>query len=105
MVETGWNWLQWVERSSAHRRVLEFLNLDIQNSPEWGRELLAKVEALETGEVSEWTRSGNAYCLSLSPHTATIENLLNDEETIETIALWEFKEAVSAWQHQLERSP
>jgi hypothetical protein len=104
MTETAWNEADWFDQSSAHRRVLEFLTLDIQNSPEWVQELLDKITDLEAGEICEWTRSGNAYYLIFSPQTVTIENLLIEGEPIETIALSEFKEAILRWQSDLENS-
>lgn len=104
MTEQAGNETDWFDQSNAHRRVLEFLTLDIQNSQQWVQDLLDKVAALETGEIGEWTRSGNAYYLIFSPHTVTIENLLVDGETIETISLQEFKEAVLRWQEQLDNS-
>lgn len=104
MTEKAWNEADWFDQSSAHRRVLEFLTLDIQNSQEWVQQLLDKIEALETGKICEWTRSGNSYYLIFSPQTVTIENLLVEGEPIETIALSEFKQAVLRWQSDLENS-
>lgn len=102
MTEKNWSWSEWVDRSPAHRRVLEFLTLDVQNSLEWVEDILAKIEALETGKISEWTRSGNAYSLEFSPETVTIETIAKDGEPIETISLTEFKQAVLAWQEKIE---
>ncbi|MCT7956540.1 hypothetical protein [Laspinema palackyanum] len=104
MIEQPCNETDWFDQSSAHRRVLEFLTLDIQNSQEWVNQLLDKIAALETGKIGEWTRSGNAYYLIFSPHTVTIENLLIDAEPIETISLPEFKEAVLKWQDEIDNS-
>ncbi|AFY85242.1 YacL family protein [Oscillatoria acuminata] len=104
MTEKACNEADWFDQSNAHRRVLEFLTLDIQNSQEWVQQLLDKIAALETGAINEWTRSGNAYYLIFSPQTVTIENLLVDGEPIETISLQEFKEAVLIWQEQLDNS-
>ena len=104
MTEKAGNEVDWFDQSNAHRRVLEFLTLDIQNSQEWVEQLLDKIEALETEEIKEWTRSGNAYYLIFSPQTVTIENLLVEGEPIESISLQEFKEAVLKWQEQLENS-
>lgn len=104
MTEKACNEADWFDQSNAHRRVLEFLTLDIQNSQEWVEQLLYKIAALETGTIKEWTRSGNAYYLIFSPQTVTIENLLVEAEPIETISLSEFKEAVLRWQYDLENS-
>jgi hypothetical protein len=104
MTEKVGNEADWFEQSNAHRRVLEFLTLDIQNSQEWVQQLLDKIAALETGNIKEWTRSGNVYYLIFSPHIVTVENLLLDAEPIETISLHEFKEAVLIWQDQLDHS-
>ncbi|HIK09541.1 MAG TPA: YacL family protein [Oscillatoriaceae cyanobacterium M33_DOE_052] len=105
MPAESWNWSDWTAQSSAHQCLLEFLTLDIQNSPEWVQHLLTQIAALETGEITTWTRSGNAYHLTFSPQNVTIENMAGATEPIETISLQEFKAAVLAWQHQIETNP
>jgi uncharacterized protein YacL (UPF0231 family) len=84
--------------------LVEFLTLEVQNSLEWVREILAKIDALESGEISQWTRLGNAYHVTLSPERVTLENLAMETEPIEEISLSEFKEAAIGWQHQIEHS-
>lgn len=101
MTEKYWNWSDWTAQSSAHSRVLEFLTLDIQNSPEWLHHILTQIAAIETGEISTWTRSGNAYHLTFSPQNVTIETMAEASELPETISLQEFKAAILAWQHQI----
>ncbi len=105
MPAPSWNWSDWTAQSSAHQRLLEFLTLDIQNSPEWVNRLLTQIAAIETGEISTWTRSGNAYHLTFSPQNVTIETMAVASEPPETISLEEFKAAVLAWQHQIETNP
>ncbi|GAB4300239.1 MAG: hypothetical protein Fur0025_39740 [Oscillatoriaceae cyanobacterium] len=105
MTEKYWNWSDWTAQSSAHQCLLEFLTLDIQNSPEWVTHILTQIAAIETGEISSWTRSGNAYHLTFSPQNVTIENMVLASEPPETISLEEFKAAVLAWQHQITTNP
>ncbi len=95
--KTPWDWSVWTQSSPAHRRVLEFLTLDLQNSPESVQELLQAIAAVETGQQPQYTRSGNAYYVQISLEQVSIENLLIDDESVEAIPLDEFKGAVLAW--------
>ena len=93
---TACNGSEWQDKSPAHRRVVEFLTLDIQNSPEAARQLYEHIHAVETGQQPRYSRSGNAYYVSVSPQEVSIENLIIEDEPIETLSLQEFKQIVLA---------
>ncbi|MCD8485367.1 MAG: hypothetical protein LRZ84_01110 [Desertifilum sp.] len=96
---------EWSEDNQARRRVLEFLTLDIQNSPQWIEDLLDKITALETQTLPAWQRTGNAFHLSLSPEQAAIEDLGDEESETQSLPLNEFKQAVILWQQQIQSDP
>lgn len=101
-METNWDWSEWKQQSNAHRLVVEFLTLDVQDNCEYIRHICNQIAALENGEIADCICSGNAYYVSLSPQNVTIENLIIDDEPIETISLNEFKQAILCWQDKLE---
>lgn len=98
----NWDGSEWERKSKAHRRVLEFLTLDVQDNLDYLTHLCNQINALEAGKISDCVCSGNAYYVSLLPQTVTIENLIIEDEPIETISLHEFKEAILGWQKKLK---
>ncbi len=101
MSETTFTWPGKRENDPAHRRLAEFLVMDIQHSPEWARDLLNKISLIQSGGLQKWERIGNAFCLNLSSNGATIEDLIDDNPT-ETVVLEEFHQAVITWLKQTE---
>ena len=97
MSETPFNWSGQRSQDPAHRRVAEFLTIDIQQSPQWARELMEKIEAIEAGELDSWERNGNAFYLELSPDGAAIEDAVDETSAIQRVSLDEFRAAVLAW--------
>jgi hypothetical protein len=81
----------------AHDRIAAFLVMDIQRSPDWARDLLAKIADVKTGARSSWERIGNAYRLSLSTEGALIEDLVDPASAPPRIPLEELETAVRAW--------
>ena len=81
----------------AHDRIAAFLVMDIQRSPDWARDLLAKIADVKTGARSSWERIGNAYRLSLSTEGALIEDLVDPTSAPPRIPLEELETAVRAW--------
>jgi hypothetical protein len=96
----------WQDRRSpdpAHDRVIEFLVMDIQNSPEWATDLLTQIEAVQSGALSHWQRLGNAFSLELSEQGATLEDLVDETGLTHTVSLKELHSAVTAWiTHHIE---
>jgi hypothetical protein len=81
----------------AHERVAAFLVMDIQRSPDWARDLRAKIAAVKTGTLASWERIGNAYRLHLSAEGALIEDLVDSTGAPQHIPLEELEAAVTAW--------
>lgn len=51
----------------------QYLESDIQDSPEMALRLLDLVERVASGELAAWEETGNAYTLTLAPDGATIQ--------------------------------
>jgi len=81
----------------AHDRIAAFLVMDIQRSPDWARDLLAKIADVKSGALPSWERIGNAYRLSLSSEGALIEDLVGPTSAPARIPLEELETAVRAW--------
>lgn len=102
MSETPFNWPGQRQDEPAHRRVAEFLTIDIQQSPAWTQELIDKIEAIATDKLERWERNGNAFYLELSADGATIEDVVDETSPLETVSLEEFRAAVLAWREAME---
>lgn len=75
--------------------------MDIQHSPEWAQDLAEKIEAVISGKLDYWERTGNAFHLELSARGASIEDLVDESSPIQTVSLAEFRTAVLTWLQQL----
>ncbi|PXW91113.1 hypothetical protein C8R34_10122 [Nitrosomonas sp. Nm84] len=82
----------------THRLIIAYLTIDIQRSPEDASELSQKISAVHSGQLPEWERIGNAYCLRLFPDYVEIEEDFAEEGgKPEKIPLTTFKMAVQSW--------
>jgi hypothetical protein len=97
MSEQPFNWSGRRENDPAHQRVAEFLLMDIQQSPEWGRELATQIDAVISGKLANWERIGNAFRLELSNQSAEIEDMVDPSHPKQVIPIEEFRTAVLAW--------
>ena len=102
MSQISFDWPGFSATNPAHRRVREFLVADIQRSPEWARDLADKIEAVMSGKLPHWERTGNAFHLELSPRGASIEDLVDESSPTQTVPLAEFRTAVVTWLQQLQ---
>lgn len=73
-----------------------FLESDVQDNPEHGREILEAIEEVEAGDAESWEETGNAHTLILSPGGAVIEADFEDAPPCR-LSLDELREAVAAW--------
>lgn len=103
MSKTAFTGSEQRENDPSHRRLGEFLVMDIQHSPEWTQDLLDKITLVQAGHLEQWQRLGNVFCLDLSPQGATITDLVDENSLPETVKLEEFQQAVVAWLEQLEQ--
>ena len=82
----------------THRLIAGYLTVDIQKSREAALEILAKVSAVESRQISRWERIGNAYCLALFPDHAEITSEYAEEShASRNISLPLLKTAVQCW--------
>jgi hypothetical protein len=81
----------------AHDRVAAFLVMDIQRSPDWARDIRAKIADVKTGALPDWERIGNAYRLYLTAEGARIEDLIDPTSAPQRVPLEELEAAVTAW--------
>ena len=85
-------------RAGRDREALaRFLESDIQGSAAFGLEVLAAIEAVADGRLREWTRTGNAHTLVLSPEGAAIEPDFSEESEAGLVPLPDLREAVIRW--------
>lgn len=90
-------WPDYRHDDPAHQQLQAFLVMDLQGSPTWIQEVLAKVEAVRAQNLQQWERLGNAYALILTPEGAQIEDLVDESLPIQTVSLLEFEAAVQVW--------
>ena len=93
------------DRDPAHDRVVEFLVMDIQRSPDAAQELMNHVNAAISGSHPQWERLGNVFHLVVSLEGAAIEDCVDEAAPIYRIPLEEFQQAVSAWMHHVDPRP
>ncbi|HYU35083.1 MAG TPA: YacL family protein [Thermoanaerobaculia bacterium] len=74
-----------------------FLESDLQGSAASGLEILAAIESVAEGRLPEWTRTGNAHTLILSPEGAAIEADFADDGDAGLVSLADLREAVTRW--------
>lgn len=85
-------------RAGRDREALaRFLESDIQGSVTFGLEILAAIEKVLEGRLREWTRTGNAHTLVLSPEGAAIEPDYSEEGEQDLVPLADLREAVTRW--------
>jgi hypothetical protein len=70
--------------------------MDIQRSPDWARDLVAKITEVRASALPSWERIGNAFRLSLSTGGALIEDLVDPTSAPHLIPLQELEAAVTA---------
>lgn len=82
--------------------VAGFLESDLQGSVESAREVLRALDAVESGEIPDWDRTGNAYTLTLTPEEATFWNEMDEDAEPYALSLAEARRAVADWVAFLE---
>lgn len=99
MNEKDFTWPGRIPGDPVHDRILAYLTVDIQKSPVWSAELMQKICEVQSGVVSSWERTGNAYCLHIYPDYVVIEDdYLDEADRIIKAPIATFAAAVAAWQ-------
>lgn len=83
--------------SRGWEALAHFLESDVQGSAAFGLEILAAIDAVAEGRLREWTRTGNAHTLVLSPEGAAIEPDFDEETEVGLLPLADLREAVTRW--------
>lgn len=83
--------------------VASFLESDIQGSTSMSKMLLQAIKEVSSGEVPDWSMTGNAHTITLSKDEASIESDFDESEPERRIPLSEFKQILSAWLTHLEK--
>ena len=91
------SWPRMGANDRARDLIRAFLVMDIQRSPDWARDLLAKIADVKTGALPSWERIGNAYRLYLSAEAALLEDLVDPTGAPQRFPLEELEAAVTAW--------
>ena len=97
MSDSEFSWPREGANDRARDLIAAFLTMDIQRSPDWARELLARIADVKTGALPSWERVGNAYRLRLSAEGALIEDLVDPAGAPQRLPLEELEAAVEAW--------
>jgi len=97
MTEKPFQWPGRRTNDPAHDMLAAFLVMDIQRNAEWAHELADRIEQVRTGTLPVWERVGNAYRLELTDRGALIEDLVDEDSTIQEVTLEDFCKAVEAW--------
>jgi hypothetical protein len=97
MSESQFSWPRHGANDRARELIAAFLVMDIQHSPDWARDLLAKIAAVKAGTLPSWERLGNAYRLSVTAEAALIEDLIDPANPPQRLPLEELEAAVAAW--------
>jgi hypothetical protein len=102
MSDSEFSWPRKGANDRARDLIAAFLMMDIQRSPDWARELLARIADVKTGALPSWERVGNAYRLRLSAEGALIEDLVDPTGAPQRLPLEELEAAVEAWIEALD---
>lgn len=77
--------------------VAGFLESDLQGSIASAHEVLRALDSVESGDIPEWERTGNAYTLELNPEGATFWNEMNEDAEPYTLSLAQTRQVVADW--------
>ncbi|RTZ98111.1 MAG: hypothetical protein DSY89_09975 [Deltaproteobacteria bacterium] len=74
-----------------------FLETDIQEDTALVAELLKQIKLLKKGKKKRYQSSGNAHTVTLTPKTATLESLYDDEAPRYRLKLSHFQDVLTRW--------
>ena len=104
MNQTTFSWPGRIPGDPMHDRITAYLTLDIQQSPAWSADLIAKINAVRSGKLSSWERVGNAYCLYIYPQYVVIEDDYSETPDANIkIPIALFSDAVNAWHAMINK--
>ncbi len=74
-----------------------FFETDVQEDGQMATELLGEVELLKQGKKKRFETSGNGHVIVITPRTATIESLFDEEASARRIKLDQFHSLLKDW--------
>jgi hypothetical protein len=97
MSKHQFSWPRKGANDSARDLIAAFLVIDIQRSPEWAKDLIAKIADVKSGALPSWERIGNAYRLYISAAGGLIEDRIDSANAPQRFPLEELEAALTAW--------
>ena len=97
MADQPFSWPRMGANDRARELIAAFLVIDIQHSPEWARDLLAKIGDVKAGVLPSWERIGNAHRLYICAAGGSIEDRIGVSSAPQHFPLEELEAAVRAW--------
>jgi hypothetical protein len=97
MAKQSFQWPGRRTKDPAHDMLVAFLVIDIQRNPKWAHELADRIEQVKSGKLPVWERIGNAYRLELTGKGGRIEDLVDEDGSVQEITLDDFSKALEAW--------
>ena len=80
-----------------NRLLATYFETDIQEDEQLGEALLQEIRRLEQGESRRYETSGNGHNLVLTPRTATISSLFDDQAPARRLKLEDFRQLLTSW--------
>ncbi len=86
------------EVTNGHSNLGNFLEQDVQGSVKGAQLYLDVLQSVMDGREAEWSGTGNAHTVTISPSGVTIENVWDEGLGTAVVSLDDFKQALLSWQ-------
>ena len=86
-----------VDVLKGHPNIASFLEQDVQGNDLAAREYLDQAQSVAEGRQAQWSGTGNAHTVTITPTSVTIVNVWDEERGIAELSLDEFKECLKSW--------
>ncbi|HET9225891.1 MAG TPA: hypothetical protein VFR31_04450 [Thermoanaerobaculia bacterium] len=80
----------------------QYLESDVQDSPEVTLLLLELLDQIEAGDLENWEGTGNAFTLTLTPEGATIQPEFGSDTEPRRVSLDDLRDALEDWFARIE---
>lgn len=80
----------------------QYLESDVQDSPEVTLLLLELLDQIEAGDLENWEGTGNAFTLTLTPEGATIQPEFGSDTEPRRVSLNDLRDALEDWFARIE---
>jgi hypothetical protein len=97
MSDQPFSWSRKGASARARDLIAALLVIDIQQSPDWARDLFAKTADVKAGVLPSWERIGNAYRRYISAEGGLIEDRIDATGPPQHFPFEALEAAVTAW--------